>query len=455
VRAWHEDITRTAFHQARDLLVAAMDGGHVRDAGAFPDAAAMDGEHAGRPGAASGPATKDYDALPFDVPAAVGVLRGMADALLLGPITQSIVDVATARDRRIPAIRLDAGKLVQLGYGVRGRRILVAGDARRAHAAVRQVQAQAAVERHVDGARREIAEIGVSVSEAGRGANRQGDAPAWVDAGYNLVGNVSSDGGIGPEATRVLVERLFPGGDSGRIPVIGVAGSHGTARVARLIAWLVGQDERRVGLACGQGLFLGPQRIDPGDCAHWAPARRLLCDPRVEVAVIENGMEAMLREGLAYDRCQVGVLTNIDPARLPDDGYVDRPERLCMLMRTQVDVVLPGGAAVLNATDPLAAEMASLSDGEVIFFSSDPDHPVVLGHCAAGGRAVTLAEQRVTLVQGSKAAEVFDLRVLTWVGGESCLIDGLLAAVAAAWAADLTPDRIRDGLAGFRAQELG
>ena len=89
------------------------------------------------------------------------------------------------------------------------------------------------------------------------------------------------------------------------------------------------------------------------------------------MAIIENGPDAMLREGLAYDRCQVGVITNIDPTLLPADGYVDSPERLCALLRTQVDVVLPTGAAVLNAADPLVAEMARLCDGEVIFFAAD------------------------------------------------------------------------------------
>jgi hypothetical protein len=377
VRAWHEDITRTAFHLGRDLLLAAM-------------------------------APQTYG--PCDVSAAVTTLHGMADALLLGSSTQSIVDAATAKDRRIPAIRLNAGNLVQLGYGARARRIrTVETDATPATAVVE------------------------------------------VNAGTSLIMHLKPAAGEARPVGRAIVDHLFPLGDLGRIPVIGIAGSRGTTPVARLIAWLLRRDGRQVGLACSQGLFLGTQCIDPGDCAHWDPAQRLLVNPTCEVAVIENGRDAMLFEGLAYDRCQVGVLTNIDPTLLPDDGYVDSPERLCALMRTQVDVVLPGGAAVLNAADPLVAEMASLSDGEVIFFAADPAHPVVLAHRAAGGRALTLSAGRVMLGQGGHETAVAELRVLPWTRAGTCphQVDNLIAAVAAAWALDLSPEQIREGIAGF------
>jgi hypothetical protein len=234
-----------------------------------------------------------------------------------------------------------------------------------------------------------------------------------------------------------------------RIPVIGVAGSHGITDTARLLARLLGQDGRRVGLACRDGLFLGGQLMDPGDCAHWEPARRLLTDPTCEVAVIENGLDVLLSEGLAYDRCQVGVLTNIDPALLPDDGYVDSPERLCGLMRTQVDVVLPEGAAVLNAADPLVAEMAPLSDGEVIFFAADPACPQVTAHQAAGERTVTLDAGQIVLGQGQNGIAVWDLGARAGTSADLHQVENLLAAVAAAWALGLTPDQIRNGTESF------
>jgi cyanophycin synthetase len=95
--------------------------------------------------------------------------------------------------------------------------------------------------------------------------------------------------------------------------------------------------------------------------------------------------------------------------------------------------------------------MASLSDGEVIFFAADPAHPVVLAHRAAGGRALTLSAGRVMLGQGGHETAVAELRVLPWTRAGTCphQVDNLLAAVAAAWALDLSPEQIREGIAGF------
>lgn len=61
---------------------------------------------------------------PFDVEAEVKKLRTLADRVCLGPSTAAIVAAAEARG--IPARRLNSGSLVQLGYGVRQRRIWTA-----------------------------------------------------------------------------------------------------------------------------------------------------------------------------------------------------------------------------------------------------------------------------------------------------------------------------------------
>jgi len=289
-----------------------------------------------------------------------------------------------------------------------------------------------------------------------------GIALAWGDRAEVPLGRgsvIRIQPGDDPELTgRAVVDALFSAGDSGRIPVVGVAGSQGTTLAARLANWLLGQGSGngsgkagRVGLACRDGLILGGWSLESGDAAHWDPAQRLLRHPGCRVAVIENGVDALLAEGLAYDRCQVGVVTNLDPARLPEDDYVDGPERLWALMRTQVDVVLPGGAAVLNAGDPRVAEMAPLSDGEVIFFAADPTCPLLAAHRSAGGRVLTLADGRVLLGEGVRDRPVADLRGLAWLDGRPARDTGeaLLAAVSAAWALGLAGDAIGAGLATF------
>jgi cyanophycin synthetase len=128
---------------------------------------------------------------------------------------------------------------------------------------------------------------------------------------------------------------------------------------------------------------------------------------------------------------------------------VDSPERLCLLLRTQVDVVLPTGLAVLNAADPLVAAMAPLCDGEVILFAADPAESLLAAHLGGGGRALSVAAGQVVLLGAGAAQAVADLADLGSAGAGADL-DSLLAAVAAAWALGLTAEAIRDGVASFR-----
>ncbi|MFM2397677.1 MAG: hypothetical protein RLZZ144_927, partial [Pseudomonadota bacterium] len=60
----------------------------------------------------------------FDVTGNILRLRDMADSLCIGPSTACIVNAAD--DRNIPAIRLNDGNLMQLGYGARQHRIWTA-----------------------------------------------------------------------------------------------------------------------------------------------------------------------------------------------------------------------------------------------------------------------------------------------------------------------------------------
>ena len=91
--------------------------------------------------------------------------------------------------------------------------------------------------------------------------------------------------------------------------------------------------------------------------------------------MFENGAETILRDGLAYDRCQVGIVTDVKVTSKLAEFDVRELPQVFNVLRTQVDVVLPDGAAVLNADDPQVADMARLCDGEVIFFGADRDTP--------------------------------------------------------------------------------
>lgn len=251
---------------------------------------------------------------------------------------------------------------------------------------------------------------------------------------------------------RSIVNALFPGGGDGRIPVVGIAGSHGSAAVARKVAEFSRLSGKQTGLACADGLFLNRRQVETNDCANWHSGRRVLLNRWVETAVLENGGGQILGEGLPYDRCQVGVVTGIDPEAHLGPFYIDTPERVYNIFRTQVDVVLPTGVAVLNAGDPMVAPMADLCDGEVIFFAANPAAaPPLAAHREKGGRAVIVRDGSLVLTSDGEDIEIGPLSGIPFLADENdnAGLTSVLASVGAAWALGIAIDVIRTGLETF------
>jgi cyanophycin synthetase len=115
---------------------------------------------------------------------------------------------------------------------------------------------------------------------------------------------------------------------------------------------------------------------------------------------------------------------------------------------------------VLNADDPLVADMAQLCDGEVIFFSTDPASELVASHLKEGGRAVFLRGGDLIQAEGERQCKVssVDAIPLTENGAVAYQVENVLAAVGAAWALGISPEVIRAGIELFgteRAEEQG
>ncbi len=298
----------------------------------------------------------------------------------------------------------------------------------------------------------DIAGVDLVVEDISRPLEEQQGAIVEVNAGPGLLMHLKpANGQVQPVGERI-VEHLFPQGDDGRIPVVGVTGSFGKTQVAQLIARLLTLSGKHTGLACSAGLYLDHRRVDAGDCAQWPAANRILMNRAVEAAVFENGSHSILTEGLAYDRCQIGVVTNLDPDQHYDaDLYIDTPEQVYTVLRTQVDLVLPSGAAILNARDQLLVDMARLCDGEVIYFALDSELPAITEHRAQGGRAVLVRHAQICLSTAQHErplARLSDIP-LSQGGHAYAQTENILAAVAAAWALGISPDLIRTGIETF------
>jgi cyanophycin synthetase len=311
----------------------------------------------------------------------------------------------------------------------------------------------------------DIAGIDVVAQDISRPLHEQGGAVVEINAGPGLLMHLKPATGSPRPVGRAICEHLFPetteNGNaaqvspmqpSGRIPLVGIAGSEGTSAIARMIAWLLHLSGRHTGLACAEGLFLDQRCIDAAPSAHWEAGQRLLMNRSVKAAVFENGAASILRDGLAYDRCQIGVVTDLGGADTLADFDIFEASQMFRVLRAQVDAVLPGGAAVLHAHAGLE-EMQPLCDGEVIFYSLDAQSPTLLRHCEAGGRALFVRQGQIVLATGTTEAFLPGLgKLAAWHSrhGAGLLTDHmLLAAAGAAWALDIPLHLIGAGMQAF------
>ncbi len=298
----------------------------------------------------------------------------------------------------------------------------------------------------------DIAGVDVVAEDIGKPLADQRGAIVEVNAGPGLLMHLKPAEGSPRPVGRAIVDHLFDEDATGRIPIVGVAGTQGTHTIARLTAWLLHLSGKRVGLACRDGLFLDTRRIETKDCAHWEPAHRLLINRSMEAAVIENGAASILRDGLAYDRCTVGIVTDLDGSEALAHFDITESDQLVKVLRTQVDVVLTEGVAVLNAADARVAAMAELCDGAAILYGIDPLLPATLGHRAQDGRAVVVHQGHIVLATGSSETPLVHLDRLTAQWSTPAQLEPILASVAAAWAMEISPDLIVAGLKTFELE---
>lgn len=304
----------------------------------------------------------------------------------------------------------------------------------------------------------DIAGIDMVAKDISKPLHTQGGAIVEVNAGPGLLMHLKPAVGAPRPVGQAIAEHLFPSdeaeGPVGRIPLVGVAGTRNTSTIARVVAWLMHLGGYHTGLACRDGLFLDRRRVESADCAHWEAAHRLLMNKMVQAAVIESDARTILRDGLAYDRCQVGVVTDMDGVETLAEFDVHEQDQMTKVMRTQVDVVLSEGAAVLNAAIPQVADLAPLSDGAVVLYAQDASLPVIAEHRARdNGRAVVVKNGRVVLATGSAEHVLGSLADLTF--GRNAVVpdtDALLAAIGAAWALDIAPDLIGAGIKTFEPE---
>jgi cyanophycin synthetase len=249
-----------------------------------------------------------------------------------------------------------------------------------------------------------------------------------------------------------IVDMLYPPGAPTTIPVISVTGTNGKTTTVRLIAHIFRHTGKTVGFTTTDGVYLNNRLVIEGDMTGPFSANIILSNPTVDVAVLETARGGILRAGLGFDECDVGVVLNVSADHLGLGG-INTLEQLADVKSVIAAVVKREGHAVLNADDPLVLGMKERSPGDVVLFStaSDGENAAVTDHLARAGIAVLVERDTFVVRRGKLRIPIAGVReVPLMMGGAARFQRGnILSAIATAYVQGIRYDDIRAGLLSF------
>ncbi|MCH4563054.1 cyanophycin synthetase [Halomonas sp. EGI 63088] len=284
-----------------------------------------------------------------------------------------------------------------------------------------------------------------------RPLEEQSAAVVEVNAGPGFRMHLSPTHGNGRDVGQHVIDMLFPDSETdARIPITAVTGTNGKTTTVRLLSHLLRQAGRNVGMACTGAIEIDNHVIMRGDYSGPQAAAIVLREPTVEYAVLEVARGGIMRRGLGFDECDVGVLLNIASDHLGEHD-IHTLDELARCKTVVIDAVRRGGTAVLNADDPRVLAGQEWARGDIIFFTLDPDSRPIRRHVRDHGVAFTVHDGRIVMRQGHVEAEVIPVVdvPITFEGHARFNVANALAASAGAYALGLSIADIQMGLQTF------
>ena len=236
-----------------------------------------------------------------------------------------------------------------------------------------------------------------------------------------------------------------------KLPIIAITGTNGKTTTTRLVAFIMKQAGFKVGFTCSDGIYIEGELVEEGDCSGPVSAAAVLHNKDINFAVLECARGGILRAGLAFDHCDVAVITNVAEDHLGLKG-VETLEQLAEVKAMVALAVKPDGYAILNADDDLVYAIHEKLSCNVAYFSLHADNPRIAAHCANGGIAIVPVNGCLTIITGTNKMPVatFANIPITFNGNAEFNISNAMAAVLATYLSGVSLDDIRTALELFK-----
>lgn len=297
----------------------------------------------------------------------------------------------------------------------------------------------------------DICGIDIMANDLRTPVNENGGAILEVNAAPGFRMHIDPSEGLARNVAEPVVEMLFPKGSVGRIPIIAITGTNGKTTTTRITAHIAKSAGKKVGYTTSDGVYIQNQLMMKGDCTGPLSSQFVLKDPTVDFAVLECARGGILKNGLAFQNCDVAIVTNVAADHMGLGG-INTLDQMAKLKAVVPETVFPHGYAVLNADDDRVFAMAKDLRCQVALFSMDENNPRIKDHCKKGGLAAVFENDFISILKGTWKIRVINVKdvPITFEGRALHNIANCLPAVMASYLyRDISIDDIRSALLSF------
>lgn len=271
-----------------------------------------------------------------------------------------------------------------------------------------------------------------------------------VNAAPGIRMHLNPAKGVRRDVVSPVIDMIHPENEPFTIPIVSITGTNGKTTTTRMISHILQNAGYTTGTTTTHGIFINDKCLEEGDTSGPKSARRVLYNKEIDAAVLETARGGIIRDGLAYEKADVAVFTNLTGDHLGIDG-INTLEELLHIKSLVTEAVKDDGACVLNADDPWVMKAREKANGHMVLFSMDESNPLLMEHVHNNGCAVYKKDDRIFVSHNGIHEEVIKIADIpaTLNGGLKHNIYNSMAAIGACFSLGISLESISGTLRAF------